>query len=68
MDGCGPAGFENKENKWIYTEEPKVDIISNSWGVSTFPSLEYAPGLDISSHILNALATPQSLHENYPGT
>ena len=62
------AGFENKENKWIYTEEPKVDIISNSWGVSTFPSLEYAPGLDISSHILNALATPQSLHENYPGT
>jgi len=62
------AGFENKENKWIYTEEPKVDIISNSWGVSTFPSLEYAPGLDILSHILNALATPQSLHENYPGT
>ena len=62
------AGFENKENKWLYTEEPKVDIISNSWGVSTFPSLEYAPGLDISSHILNALATPQSLHENYPGT
>jgi len=62
------AGFENKENKWIYTEEPKVDIISNSWGISTFPSLEYAPGLDISSHILNARATPQSLHENYPGT
>ena len=62
------SGFENKENKWIYTGEPKVDIISNSWGVSTFPSLEYAPGLDISSHILNALTTPQSLHENYPGT
>ena len=62
------AGFENKDNGWVYTEEPKVDIISNSWGVSTFPSLEYAPGLDISSHILNALATPQSLHENYPGT
>jgi len=62
------AGFENEESKWVYTGEPKVDIISNSWGVSTFPSLEYAPGLDISSHILNALATPQSLHENYPGT
>jgi len=62
------AGFENKENGWVYTEEPKVDIISNSWGISTFPSLEYAPGLDISSHILNALATPQSLHEDYPGT
>ena len=62
------AGFENKENKWIYTNEPKADIISNSWGVSNFPSLEYAPGLDISSHILNALVVPQSLHQNYTGT
>jgi len=62
------AGFENEENKWVYTGEPKVDIISNSWGVSNFPSLEYAPGLDISSHILNALAIPQSLHQNYTGT
>ena len=62
------AGFENEDNKWIYTGEPKVDIMSNSWGVSTFPNLEYAPGLDISSHILNALAIPQSLHQNYTGT
>ena len=62
------AGFENEENKWVYTEEPKADIISNSWGVSNFPSLEYAPGLDISSHILNALVIPQSLHQNYTGT
>ena len=62
------AGFENEENKWIYTDEPKADIISNSWGVSNFPSLEYAPGLDISSHVLNALVIPQSLHQNYTGT
>jgi len=62
------AGFENEESKWIYTGEPKTDIISNSWGVSNFPSLEYAPGLDISSHILNALVIPQSLHQNYTGT
>ena len=62
------AGFENEENKWIYTDEPKADIISNSWGVSNFPNLEYAPGLDISSHILNALVIPQSLHQNYTGT
>ena len=61
------SGFENVENKWIYTGEPKADIISNSWGISTFPSLEYAPGLDLSSHILNTLATPQSLHQNYTG-
>jgi len=62
------AGFENEDNKWAYTDEPKADIISNSWGVSTFPNLEYAPGLDISSHILNALVIPQSLHQNYTGT
>ena len=42
------AGFENEENKWVYAGKPKADIISNSWGVSNFPSLEYAPGLDIS--------------------
>jgi len=62
------AGFENEESKWVYTGEPKTDIISNSWGVSNFPSLEYAPGLDISSHVLNALVIPQSLHQNYTGT
>ena len=62
------AGFENEDNTWVYVGEPKADIISNSWGVSTFPNLEYAPGLDISSHILNALVTPQSLHQNYTGT
>ncbi len=61
------AGFENIENKWIYTAEPKADIISNSWGISRFPSLEYAPGLDLSSYILNTLVTPQSLHQNYTG-
>ena len=62
------AGFENEDNKWVYTDKPKADIISNSWGVSNFPSLEYAPGLDISSHVLNALVIPQSLHQNYTGT
>ena len=62
------AGFENNDNKWTYTGESKADIISNSWGVSTFPSLEYAPGMDISSHVLNTLAIPESLHANYTGT
>jgi len=62
------SGFENEDNKWVYKGEPKADIISNSFGVSTFPTLEYAPGLDISSHILNALVIPQSLHQNYTGT
>ena len=62
------AGFENDDNKWAYTGQPKADIISNSWGISTFPSLDYAPGLDISSHILNTLAIPKSIHQNYTGT
>ena len=61
------AGFENEDNKWVYTEKPKADIISNSWGISGFPSLGYAPGLDILSHVLNVLVMPQSLHENYTG-
>ena len=62
------AGFENEDNKWVYSGESKADIISNSWGVSTFPNLGYAPGLDILSHIHNALVIPQSLHQNYTGT
>ena len=62
------AGFENDENKWVYSGKPKADIISNSWGISTFPSLGYAPGLDISSHVLNTLVIPKSIHQNYTGT
>ena len=62
------AGFENNENKWMYSGNPKADIISNSWGVSNFPNLDYVPGMDISSHILNALVIPKSIHQNYTGT
>ena len=62
------SGFENNDNKWVYSEKQKADIISNSWGVSTFPNLDYAPGLDISSHVLNKLVIPQSMHQNYTGT
>ena len=36
-------------------------------GISNFPNTGYAPGLDISSLLLNALVTPGSLHENYTG-
>ena len=61
------AGFDNEDNSWVYTGSPRADIISNSWGISNFPNIGYAPGLDISSLILNALVTPGSLHENYTG-
>ena len=61
------SGFENNDNKWIYSGKPKADIISNSWGISNFLSLEFAPGLDIVSHVQNVLVIPQSLHANYTG-
>ena len=47
------AGFDNEEDSWVYTGSPRADIISNSWGISSFPNTGYAPGLDISSLILN---------------
>jgi hypothetical protein len=61
------AGFENKDHNWKFSGKPKADIISNSWGVSTFPSFNAAPGMDILSLILSVLATPNSLDDNYPG-
>ena len=61
------AGFENKDHNWKFSGKPKVDIISNSWGVSTFPSFNAAPGMDVLSLILTVLATPNSLDDNYPG-
>jgi len=61
------AGFENKDHTWKFSGKPRVDIISNSWGVSNFPSFNSSPGMDILSIILSVLATPNSLDENYPG-
>ena len=61
------AGFENNGNNWQFSGEPKVDIISNSWGVSNFPSLKASPGMDILSLILTVLSTPHSLDDDYPG-
>ena len=61
------AGFENKDQSWKFSGQPRVDIISNSWGVSTFPSFNAAPGMDILSLILSVLTTPNSLDDKYPG-
>lgn len=61
------AGFENNANTWNFTGNTRADIISNSWGVSNFPSFESAPGMDALSLILGVLATPHSLHDDYPG-
>ncbi len=61
------AGFENKDHSWEFSGQPKVDIISNSWGVSNFPSFKSSPGMDILSLILSVLTTPNSLDDDYPG-
>ena len=61
------AGFENKDNSWQFSGAPRADIISNSWGISNFPRVDYAPGFDILSLILNTISVPGTLHDDYPG-
>ena len=61
------AGFDNKNNTWSFSGKPRADIISNSWGISNFPSLKTSPGVDILSLISNVLSVPQSVDERYPG-
>ena len=61
------AGFENNNHNWKFTGKPRADIISNSWGISNFPSFNSSPGMDVLSLILSVLSTPHSLHDDYPG-
>ena len=61
------AGFDNHNSTWGFSGKPRADIISNSWGISTFPSLNTVPGVDILSLVSSALSTPNSLDERYPG-
>jgi len=61
------AGFENTAHDWKFSGTPKVDIISNSWGISNFPNSNSSPGMDVLSLILSILSTPHSLHDDYPG-
>ena len=61
------AGFENRGSNWEFSGDTRADIISNSWGVSSFPNMGHAPGYDVLSLVLDALAVPRSLDEDYPG-
>ena len=61
------AGFENDGDAWSFTGSPRTDIISNSWGVSNFPSLGAVPGMDILSLIASAIATPATLDDDFGG-
>ena len=61
------AGFDNEDIEWNFSGETRADIISNSWGVSTFPNFEYAPGFDLLSLVMTTLSIPDSFAEDYPG-
>ena len=61
------AGFDNQYHDWKFSGNPRVDVISNSWGVSNFPSFNVSPGMDVLSLILSVLVTPNSLDNDYPG-
>jgi hypothetical protein len=61
------SGFDNHNSTWNFSGRPRADIISNSWGISTFPSLKSAPGIDTLSLVSSALATPHSVDERFGG-
>jgi subtilase family protein len=63
------SGFDlGKDGIWRYSGDHKADIISNSWGVASFPLLQYGPGYDMLSVISSLLVVPGLLADNYPGT
>ncbi|MDE1861474.1 MAG: S8 family serine peptidase [Thaumarchaeota archaeon] len=61
------AGFDQEGNGWKYSGSTRVDILSNSWGISNFPALGSVPGLDVGSLLMSALNVPGSLDPRYPG-
>ena len=66
-DRLWSAGFDNDDIEWNFSGNTRADIISNSWGVSTFPNFEYAPGFDLLSLVMTTLSISNSFSEDYPG-
>ncbi len=61
------AGMDNDGTGWTYSGSPRAHISVNSWGVSSFPLLDAAPGYDYLSILAGIMSTPGSLYDNYPG-
>jgi hypothetical protein len=62
------SGFENDgEGNWNYTGRHRADIINNSWGISSFPALDYGPGYDVLSLLGSVLSIPGSVDPSFPG-
>ncbi|MDI1494964.1 MAG: peptidase S8 [Cenarchaeum symbiont of Oopsacas minuta] len=62
------VGFDSTAQGWTYSGKPRAEIVSNSWGIPTFPVTGSATGLDDTSIIYGAAALPGSLHQDHPGT
>ncbi len=62
------SGFDLGNGTWSYIGDHKADIVSNSWGVASFPLLQYGPGYDIMSVLSSLLDVPGLLDDDYPGT
>ena len=62
------AGFDIDLHGFIYyTGSKRADIISNSWGISSFVYDIAGFGVDYSSQLATALTIPGFLDPNYPG-
>jgi len=64
-------GYGTVYGVWEYTGNHKADIISNSWGWSDWALGHYTyatPWYDVLTAITDALAIPEYLDPNYPGS
>jgi subtilisin family serine protease len=62
------SGFDLVNGTWSYSGGHKADVVSNSWGVASFPLLQYGPGYDILSIMSSLLDVPGLIDDDYPGT
>jgi hypothetical protein len=64
------SGFDLNvtSGRWEYSGDHKADVISNSWGIASFPLLRSGPGYDLMSVTSSLLTVPGLLSEDYPGT
>ncbi|MEM4975591.1 MAG: S8 family serine peptidase [Sulfolobaceae archaeon] len=62
------AGFDvDSSGNLVYTGAKRADIISNSWGISSFIYDISGFGYDLESMFINAITTPGFLDPSYPG-
>lgn len=64
-------GYGTVYGVWMYTGHHKADIISNSWGLSTwalYSWLDQAPWYGVLTMLEDALTIPGYLDPAYPGT